>query len=1143
MADKRISQLNSHTSPSGSDLLVIVNNNETKKITYDALKDSIVFNSDNTLLNDFSASYIVDSASFDERITQATNEQDLSRYAVTSSNDFTGYQTALGFTADTLTANSVANLRSISGIADTTITIVSPVELSEGITGSIGATNGVISGSQQITDLGFISISVDIADFTFTSENISNNNITLDATNNITLHTQNGNIILNPDGNAYIGSANAGNGIVTDGYLSGIIGDTNTVNNSTGHTLTDNLTNIINSIPSISNLATTGSNTFNGDETISGSLFISGTTELGGNIVPKTSRGATLGTQDRPFKDIFIQSASIHIQSDIPGVVDTTLSNVSGNILISAGGMQLVGTGSFNAATASFSYVSGGVYYTDLESTLNQFSSSLDTRIKAATNEQSFNGLISGSSQLTSSYDTRYVLSGSITQTTWDNIANKPSGIVSSSVQVLGGSGVTSGSYETTGRGIISSSLQTTNWGYTTTSSFNTFTQSYQTDSSSFDARITANSGSATIISDTIYNGETTTLVKGTPVYVSGSQGANPIVYRADASNPTKMPVTYIVGTNISTHATGNGLLLGQIDGMDLTGYIPGQQVYVAEGGGWTINPPSGSSSIKQFLGLIVKEGNGGKGMILNPGPATLPNLQSGYIWVGDGNNQATTISSASFATTSSLNTFTASYSTDSASFDIRISSLVSAGVPAGTVSGSSQLTSSYDTRYTLSGSVQPLPSNLVSSSAQIEGFETTGRNIISSSAQISAYGFISSSHTDITSLNAFTASYFTDSASVDSHLITIDTKLSSLISNTGSYETTGRGIISQSVVTISDTQPSTGVGNLWYDSNNGNMYLHYDTNTWVDTSNGVIQSIISDGTLLTTASFNAWTSSYTASVPAGTISGSGQITSFGFVSGSYETTGRGIISSSAQLTSLGYVISGGNATFNSVTANQYIVSSSVYYVTESYASGSHIFGNSLDDTHQFTGSVSISGSLNISPSASLGAKLWQLQDVNDTASGSITNGYQLAWNSSTSLWEPTAGATAKGSIRLYMATQRSNGTAFYFNANTRTASDSASPSSDTAFMVTTALLNKVTVYLRQDGAGPNSTQIAIYKNANGSAFSTAGIIASASLSLTTDTIQTYTFTGLTLNQFDSLHVYCDPTSTPGTLYSIVTVE
>jgi len=86
--------------------------------------------------------------------------------------------------------------------------------------------------------------------------------------------------------------------------------------------------------------------------------------------------------------------------------------------------------------------------------------------------------LISGSSQLTSSYDTRYVLSGSITQTTWDNIASKPAGIVSGSSQVLGGSGVVSGSYETTGRGIISSSAN-----LVTTSSFNTYTASISTAS------------------------------------------------------------------------------------------------------------------------------------------------------------------------------------------------------------------------------------------------------------------------------------------------------------------------------------------------------------------------------------------------------------------------------------------------------------------------------------------------------------------------------------------------------------------------------------------------------------------------------------------------------------------------------------
>ena len=107
--------------------------------------------------------------------------------------------------------------------------------------------------------------------------------------------------------------------------------------------------------------ATTGSNTFNGNQTISASLFISGATELGGNIVPKTARGATLGTLERPFSDIFVSSGSINIASDIPGDPNTTLSNVGGNILVSAGGMRLVGDASFIATTGSFQYISGSM--------------------------------------------------------------------------------------------------------------------------------------------------------------------------------------------------------------------------------------------------------------------------------------------------------------------------------------------------------------------------------------------------------------------------------------------------------------------------------------------------------------------------------------------------------------------------------------------------------------------------------------------------------------------------------------------------------------------------------------------------------------------------------------------------------------
>jgi hypothetical protein len=47
------------------------------------------------------------------------------------------------------------------------------------------------------------------------------------------------------------------------------------------------------------------------------------------------------------------------------------------------------------------------------------------------------------------------------------------------------------------------------------------------------------------------------------------------------------------------------------------------------------------------------------------------------------------------------------------------------------------------------------------------------------------------------------------------------------------------------------------------------------------------------------------------------------------------------------------------------LTAQQFIVSSSVTYLTESFASGSHKFGDSSDDNHNFTGSLIVSGSAN----------------------------------------------------------------------------------------------------------------------------------------------------------------------------------
>jgi len=132
---------------------------------------------------------------------------------------------------------------------------------------------------------------------------------------------------------------------------------------------------------------------------------------------------------------------------------------------------------------------------------------------------------------------------------------------------------------------------------------------------------------------ETVYTGENIT--KSDPLYISGSQGANPVVYKADAANPAKMPVTYIASETIAAGNTTRGIVLGLIEGIDLTGYVAGTEVYVAAGGGWTSTRPTGSA-IVQVLGVVTKEGAGGKGLILNPGPVNLPNLAQGNVWLGN---------------------------------------------------------------------------------------------------------------------------------------------------------------------------------------------------------------------------------------------------------------------------------------------------------------------------------------------------------------------------------------------------------------------------------------------------------------------------------------------------------------------------
>jgi hypothetical protein len=163
------------------------------------------------------------------------------------------------------------------------------------------------------------------------------------------------------------------------------------------------------------------------DASITGSLIVNASASfqnisVGGNIIPDETNIRNLGSTDKYFKEIYVSTGSINFVDN--GVVVATLNAGTINSLQVTTASTVSRLSAIESVTSSF--------------------------------EAKGTGIVSGSSQLTSSYDSRYVLSGSITQTTWDNIASKPGGIVSSSSQLTS-------SYDSR---------------YTQTDSFNAFTSS-----------------------------------------------------------------------------------------------------------------------------------------------------------------------------------------------------------------------------------------------------------------------------------------------------------------------------------------------------------------------------------------------------------------------------------------------------------------------------------------------------------------------------------------------------------------------------------------------------------------------------------------------------------------------------------------
>jgi hypothetical protein len=219
-----------------------------------------------------------------------------------------------------------------------------------------------------------------------------------------------------------------------------------------------------------STLATTASNTFIGNQTISGSTYISGGLDIKNNgyswsfesngrtkipnITFNSDRGnGMVGIKPVAGREFQIETSTAESSAG-PWVfgLDGTLSAPNGANILRVG--NLVTTASFNSYTASQSTSS----LVDRLNAIESVSGSWITESETGSFLTSLSGAISSSSQLTSSYDTRYTLSSSFSSIS-SSFNSRFNGLVTTGSNTFSGSQIFSGSMVVTSGQIIASAI------------------------------------------------------------------------------------------------------------------------------------------------------------------------------------------------------------------------------------------------------------------------------------------------------------------------------------------------------------------------------------------------------------------------------------------------------------------------------------------------------------------------------------------------------------------------------------------------------------------------------------------------------------------------------------------------------------
>jgi hypothetical protein len=468
--------------------------------------------------------------------------------------------------------------------------------------------------------------------------------------------------------------------------------------------------------------------------------------------------------------------------------------------------------------------------------------------------------VVSGSSQLTSSFDQRYVASGSITQTTWDNIANKPAGIVSQStdlsslntftasistaslvnrlntIESVSGSWITeseTGSFLTNLNGAISSSSQLTSSfdvRYTLSGSVqnielpsNLVSGSSQL-TSSLDGRYLQSGSSPSSDSITfnrtaginvtegqmawnnsdgtldiglnygdvvlqvgqeqhyvVRNSTGTTIPNGTAVYASAvSVGSKRIEVSPFTADGTGDEVRFLglATHNISDGVNGVVSNFGYVRGLDTRGTSTtaisvGDETW-AEGDILYAHPTA--------AGKLTKVAPKNK---ITVAMVTTRHQTTGVLFVRPSSFghiddlHDVQINTGSLVTGSMLEWnggYFVNNNTFSSSVDTRLDTLENATSSyltslSGAISSSSQLTSSFDTRYVASGSISAVPAGTISGSAQI-----TTLGFISSSTTINTGSFATTGSNSFIGNQNITGSLVVSAVAVVNGGITVPT-------------------------------------------------------------------------------------------------------------------------------------------------------------------------------------------------------------------------------------------------------------------------------------------------------------------------------------------------------------------------------